>query len=310
MAISILPPIPPSLVPDIPNLAGITEAGSVYAAAASKLGALIRPDRPPYGIAGYIFDVVESYTVEMKSNITDKKLTTSDLFNDRSKSIEKFEVKKEYSKPWYELTPETITVKGLVAEVSSTVPWLSEYAEPYMRALETVMPYVPDLASNAQKSYAEAERVARVADKVINQHKSLHALFKDKWGENKKPKSEMEDIPQTKQREVFEFFRYLWASKQLVTVETAWGVYKQMAIESITATQDSATTGRYLSSFTIKFKQLVTINEKDAKELKDKLSADFTKKYWEKGTAADRRISLEEAFKDFPATEKPSTTPK
>jgi hypothetical protein len=304
MAISILPPIPPSLVPDIPNLAGITEAGSVYAAAASKLGALIRPDRPPYGIAGYIFDVVESYTVKMTSLISDKVLTGDDLKNAKLKSGAALDKEKQYTKPGIDIQPEVITVKGLVAEVSSAVPYFPEKLDTIVRAFDPVMAYVPELALSAQKAYAEAERVARVTEKVINQHKSLHALFKDKWGENKKSKSEMEDIPQTKQREIFEFFRYLWASKQLVTVETAWGVYKQMAITSITATQDSS---RYLSSFTMEFKQLVTVDEKDVKDMEELAGV---KKYNDKGPAATKNMKFENAFQGYFATEKTAAPAK
>ena len=268
----------------------------------STLTAFIRPDHPPYGIAGYVFDVVESYMVEMKSSATDKVLEESDKENDRSKSI-KFKDDKQYVKPWIKTEPETITVKGLVAEVTSAVPAPLENVERYVRALEPVMAYVPVFARNVQKAYAEAERIVRVRDKLVKQVTSLHDLY-TKLGEAKKaPGKAPSDVPQSKQRDVFAFFRYLWASKQLVTVETAWGVYKQMAITSITATQDSS---HYLSSFTMVFKQLVTVK---AEDLKKNMSTG-AEKYLNKGNTSGIRVELEEAFKDFPATSKESASTK
>jgi len=100
--------------------------------------------------------------------------------------------------------------------------------------LDPVLAFVPEFAANARKYYNEAERIARVTDTVARQARSLWGLWGN-WGKNDIFKDAAEgQLPATKQIEAFDFFRYLWANRTLVTVETSWKIYKNMAIETIT----------------------------------------------------------------------------
>ena len=57
-----------------------------------------------------------------------------------------------------------------------------------------------------------------------------------------------------RQKYAYAKWQYLWATKQLCFVETPWGTFKNMAIQSIGFTQDEDT--KHISNIFITFKQI------------------------------------------------------
>jgi hypothetical protein len=256
MALNILPSFG---IPEIPSLAGITEAGNVFSATVSRLTALIRPDNPPPGIAGFLFHIIDSQSVTMSSKITDNTVSAGLVVQDH-----------------IEPQPETVTIKGYVAEIFDAPPSdVMGYVEPYMRVLDPVAAYIPQVANTARRLYNEAERIERAAAKVTEQAGSLYKFFNSKWGGTEKmqkkiknqenqnelsesgfdPKKDSMGLRDGLQTEAFAYFRLLWSNRLLVTIETPWGVYKNMAIQSIKVTQDG-TTGRFSTLFDMIFKHI------------------------------------------------------
>ena len=232
---------------------------NAFSILAGKVGALVRPDDPPPGIAGYVFEIVESDKVDLTSDITDYVLEDNSFAHDH-----------------ITLKPEIITVSGLVAEVRDAPSKYIGRTKRQVQALDLISSYTPvsSPASIALGLYNEAERVGRLVDKNIERVQSFFGLFQSWKGresakvstlqriENNRGQGDTERDYKTylenreklasRQMEAYEFFRYLWYHKHRVTVDTPWGVHKSMAIQSITAQQ----TAQHLSSFQMVFKQI------------------------------------------------------
>ena len=277
------------------SLSEITQVADAFTALSNKMGALVCPDNPPKGIAGYIFDIVEEDKVELTSDIT------SHVLEDKS-----------FAHDHITLKPETVTVSGLVGELRDTpLKPLADVGR-FIRALDPVAAYVPRVASNVNRIYNDAERLARETDKVLEQFgaPSLYDLYKmslntavSAWekmkeiikAQGKTPAETPAESPsespavapanqaeeeeynygkfkdeagkwKNRQMEAYEFFFILWRNKEFVTVQTPWGIWPNMAIESMTALQNNTTSGLsgHLSSFKIVFKQIRVIDENDA----------------------------------------------
>ncbi len=198
--------------------------------------ALVRPDNPPPGIAGFLFDVVDDDSSELESDITD-------YFIEDNSSIQDH----------IALRPETVTISGKIAELVQSVVQnkpISKIGNP----LPLVGGLIPVLTPQAvQNETAAAENTAQ-SNAAITSNESL-------WGyyNSRSP----QQPSQTKQSYIYGYFYQLWKGRQLFTVETPWGYFTNMAIQSISATQGAET--RFVSNFTITFKKIrvarsITIN--------------------------------------------------
>jgi hypothetical protein len=266
MALNILPSLD---IPDIPSLAGITEAGNAFSAAVSKLTALIRPDNPPPGIAGFLFHIIDSQAVTMSSKVTDYTVANGKTVQD-----------------YIEPQSETITIKGYIAEVyDAPPPKIMKYVDPYIQAFDPVAAYIPQVANTARRLYNEAERIERTALRVTEQAGNLYKLFSSKWEGTDKmkkkkkkqeeqnelseygfdPKKDLMGLRDGLQTEAFAYFRLLWSNRLLVSIETAWGIYKNMAIQSLKASQDN-TTGRFATIFDMTFKNIRIVSTSNRSE--------------------------------------------
>ncbi|AWI10315.1 phage baseplate protein [Ereboglobus luteus] len=248
---------------NIRALNDVTQTAGTFSALSKKFTALVRPDNAPPGIAGYVFNIVQDDTVELTSDISqyvmeDKKIAQDNIT----------------------LKPASVQVTGLVAEVHSTPPAFLGEVLPYVQALDPIAAYVPRFATSANKIYNEAERIEREGRKVWQQAKNLWSLYKNTYSteqeniaKNRAVKGAASDYKtynkdeertqlESRQKEAFEFFHHLWVNKQLVTVETPWGIYNDMAIESLSVKQTG--TSSYTSTFTMKFRHIRIIGDTKA----------------------------------------------
>lgn len=75
--------------------------------------AIVRPDNPPRGIAGFLFDIRQEETIELNSDITDHYVEDNTAIQDQ-----------------VALKPEMITLRGLVAELSTHSPTPEPFITP------------------------------------------------------------------------------------------------------------------------------------------------------------------------------------
>lgn len=297
--------------------------------ALSELGqrAIVRPNNPPAGIGGYLFDIPGDEWVELQSYITDHFVEDNTAINDQ-----------------WALAPEQITLNGMVAELASGVG-LGPDVPPPPDPLPANIPMMPvmskgsltnqlkALASNAVRTgiasvlsgtgitgalkNAGSSVVANVQSRVtdtalgairtllqpdmaaalVNPGIALPAdgqnavnLLKTTLPKNwsgildalKLPGTpnaqallaSSQVIPQTtgqtstlyqfyqdkqptnasRQSSAYLYFDGLRRSRQLVSVETAWGIFTDMALLSFRADQSEETADQ--SNFTLVFKKL------------------------------------------------------
>lgn len=189
--------------------------------------ALVRPDNPPPGIAGFLFDVVEDDNSDLESDITD-------YFIEDNSSIQDH----------IALRPETVTISGKVAElVKATIQNrpVAKVANP----LPLVAGLVPQLTPQAENNEAAVQAQTVQEKAAITDTQSL-------WGYYNSRSPQQPN--QTKQSYIYGYFYQLWKGRQLFTIETPWGFFTNMAIQSMSATQGAET--RVVSSFTITFKKI------------------------------------------------------
>ena len=198
--------------------------------------AIIRPDNPPPGIAGFLFDVQGDEVTEFASEISPHYAEDNTTLNDQ-----------------IALRPVTARVSGLVAELTDNL--MAD--EPWERIFET-MPinsaFIPELTAQALEG-AVSDELAKIA--LQDQFIGTPSLYTEY--QNKLPQQPGD----TRQSAAFSYFYQLWLARQLFTVETPWGFFKNMALAAVRSEQTEDT--RYLSNFTLVFQQMrfareVTVN--------------------------------------------------
>lgn len=187
--------------------------------------AIIRPSNPPPGIAGFLFDLVEEDTVNLESDISDNFIENNTTIQDQ-----------------IGLRPEMVTVRGLVGEIVQTEAQADAVAkEPVPLPTNTELePALTDvqIAELAEQKETKEREVSAVTDT-----QSLEGYF-----------SARSPITNSRQSKTFSYFYELWKGRVLSTVDTPWGYFTDMAIQSFRANQDGSS--RFFSSFAITFKKM------------------------------------------------------
>lgn len=230
-----------------------TDSASIYAALSTLVYqnarlAVIRPDNPPPGIAGYLMDIVDEDSVELESDITDHFIEDNTAVQDQ-----------------IALRPETITVRGTVAELVLYDPKFSPVQRPTIEKkgqyeqqliqtgvniLATRLPLigalVPQLTSFWAKKQQTIDTNFLVTQQQVADSNSLYGMYNAKYPQLPKD--------QTNQSRIFGYFYQLWKGRQYFSVETPWGFFNSMAIQSLSIRQGAAT--RYASEITVTFKKM------------------------------------------------------
>lgn len=201
----------------------------------NRVQAIVRPNNPPTGVAGFIFDVVLDDAFDLKSDITDHYVEDNYAIQDQ-----------------ISLKPETFTVKGLVAELVVSTP-TQQLQDAQVNPLPLFAPLAPIFTTASEESQAVTALDTVAATNSIVDTQSLYGYFNGSAGA----------LAPTRQAKAFSYFYQLWSGRQLFSVETPWGVMTNMAIESISANQpaESASKTEFTITFKkIRFAQAVTVN--------------------------------------------------
>lgn len=193
----------------------------------SRRLALVRPNNPPSGIAGFLLDIVEDDGSDLESDITDHYVEDNTTVQDH-----------------IALRPETITVSGRVAELVRAIP----VAQPITQATNP-LPLIPDLMPTLAPGSQEREVAELLAqtegDAVIGFSESLYGFYQS---------NARQQPGQTKQSYIYGYFYQLWKGRQLFSVETPWGIFENMAILSASVKQGAES--RSVSEFSLTFKKI------------------------------------------------------
>lgn len=211
-----------------------TDSPSIFAVlntlvASNATLAIVRPNNPPPGIAGFLLDLPEDDSSELESDITDHYLEDNTAVQDQ-----------------IALRPEVVTLTGKVAELVRTVPTVTNVAA-VANPLPLVAGLEPQFAPGATQTQAQAASTAAASSAAIADTQTLYGYYN----------AHVPQQPnQTKQSLVYGYIYQLWLGRQLFSVETPWGTMTNMAILSASAKQDAVT--RSVTDFSITFKKIRT----------------------------------------------------
>ncbi len=189
--------------------------------------AIVRPENPPPGVAGFIFDIPEETELMLRSLITRHFVEDGLAVSDQ-----------------IALDPEEVSVRGLVAEVVAFTPPPDSVAQ-QPDALPPNPATAPALSPQAAQDFG-IESVARLqTERIAVNSGNLWNFFLTR---GQQPPS------QSRQSRATGYFYELWRGRQRVTVETPWGFFTNMALLSVRASQPEET--RFRSSLAITFEKI------------------------------------------------------
>lgn len=179
----------------------------------------------------YVFDTRGEEEVSLESDITDNWVEDNTVAQDH-----------------IGLKPRTITLSGYVGELTNKPAFENEYLSKAQNALSGAAPFIPQLTASAQYIFNQAQEMYGVYEKANESAGRLENFIKNT------------PVPEeaTNQQKVFGKFEQIWEARRLVTVYTPFGAFNNMAIQSIKARQEEESS--YISSFSVTFKQIRTVN--------------------------------------------------
>lgn len=191
---------------------------------------VVRPTGSPnmIGAGGFLFDVLAKEEVHLEAEITDH-------FTENNYAIQDH----------IAIRPVRFTLRGYASELTNV------YQQPLLGILEKaqslgdVFGLAPNFSAQATQAYAKITNVTSKINGVINQANNIFDIFSSK------------STTATNQQKAFKFFKSLWETAQLVSVETPYEVFTNMAIERVTAIQNDDT--RLITDFSVTFKQFRTV---------------------------------------------------
>lgn len=220
-----------------------------------------------------VFDIAKDWTVELSSNITDYYVENNTPVQDHIALAPKRITISGYQGELVTRTEQTSTLgltalkKGqIVAGIMTNIKNVNIQA--VAQKLDILNPLNPILPPQVAQVRAKISRATDAFDKyrslinqdyqeakkIYNSAKQAIAALKGNSLRGKAIVDYPESLGMERQKFIFAKFAYLWQQKILCFVDTPWGKFKNMAIESITFNQDEET--KYISDVTITFKQM------------------------------------------------------
>lgn len=207
---------------------GLAGAKNFIATAANRITVKPTGDKDTRGINGFVFDIVADESVSFESDITDHYVEDNFAVQDN-----------------IALRPLRISVRGFVGEVVDVYPSQLLGILSNIQSLQGLTGYTPAFTQQATQVYTKIAGVAAQVGTYISQAQSLFSIF----GGN--------STQATKQQKAYQAFYAFWRSRRMCTVETPFGIFRDMAIESVTASQSAET--KLVSDFSVSFKKIRTV---------------------------------------------------
>lgn len=209
------------------TISGVSNKISVGGSALSLVGmgsTLITGKKLKRGIDGFLFDVPLTENVSFAAQITDHFAEDNSTIQDH-----------------IALEPVRITLTGKIGELVYTKEAGLTFLKAMIDRLSPLGILSPTLGLQATKAIAAAYQVKSAIDAVTKTYDNLSDIFKDSPSLNK-------------QQTAFAKFEGLFNGRTLMSVETPWKTYTNMAIESWSADQDADSLME--TTFTLSFKEM------------------------------------------------------
>ncbi len=209
------------------GVAAITKNVQIGSSALSlvSLGqALITPnDDLPEGIAGFKLDIVESDDLTLATQITDHYSEDNVALQDH-----------------IAIAPTVYTLTGLVGELFIEKTQAEEFGQAVLDRLQPLGVLSPAMSANAQRAFEAAKQAKQAADAAISTFNSLKDAISGSQPEL------------NRQQKAYDYFEKLINGRALVSVQTPWKTFDNMAIESVNFNQDAASEDKSRVTVTVK----------------------------------------------------------
>lgn len=177
-------------------------------------------------VNGFVFSINLSSTAEKQADITDH-------YTERNVAIEDH----------IALKPLRITLTGYVGEkVLNRKKFTDQFLQKLADKLKWLAPTASMLTDYMMQLYVLMQLRISKNDRFLEKADTLYKI------------ALMAMQQRTKQQQAYAYFQALMNQRQLVTVVTPYDVFRNMAVESISATQDEQSV--MASSFSVTFKQI------------------------------------------------------
>ena len=191
---------------------------------------LTSPETKNKGIGGYRFTQMRDDEVEIGSNITDYVVESGMTIQDA-----------------VILKPLRLKLSGLAAEVSYGESRTLQPVDTLMNSLKPLNALLPSLFTNDQKTadiYNQFNKFYGEFNKLENQINSIIGIWSDNKGSEDSQLNDLTSLGDawlniigSEQQKAFSQLYAMWKARSLINVETPFGVFKNMMIESVTMKQ-------------------------------------------------------------------------
>lgn len=181
------------------------------------------------GINGFVFSIPQTETINLQAQITDHWTETNVAIQDH-----------------IALEPIKITLTGIVSEVIWTKDKAAAAAEQAIQRAMEVPALRPAIDQQTGQYLAAYDEGRRQYDSALKSYKTLDDLYKNN------------QVSDTKQAEAYKTLSRYFFTRTLCTVNTPWQFFTNMAIESLSVSQDETT--KDMSTITVTFKQINSIS--------------------------------------------------
>lgn len=178
--------------------------------------------------AGFVFNIVGDEDAQFQSDITDHFVEDNTAVQDH-----------------IAVRPERYTLKGFVGELSNMPPFSLGVIADLIPRLSILESFLPTFTTQAKQVYNALSQVQALVGNAIKQPATIYGLFTQK------------NTNVTQQQNAYNFFRQSWFTRQLMTIQTPYRVYTNMAIENVRVTQRDES--NMVSDFSITFKEIRTV---------------------------------------------------
>lgn len=180
-----------------------------------------------FGISGFIFDIDGDSKITLQNNITDNFIEDNSVLNDHIATL-----------------PQSVTLTRYVGELVNRTG--EDEAKTQAAALATnlapIAAFLPVLVSSGKNAISDLADGNPVDTEALSSVDNLYSLF-----QNLNPSA-------TAQQKAYIYFKALSDERVLVSLQTPFGYYRNMAIETIIATQGEDS--QDISEFQITLKQV------------------------------------------------------
>lgn len=205
------------------SINALSDVGNLVSNVVSQF--VVRPTGSNLG--GFIFDLVDDEEINLDADITDHYVEQNYAVQDH-----------------VALRPERFTLKGFVGELNDVFPQNLVKLFTNIQTVGVIMS--PEFTTQATETYIKLQNALAQAGEVINQATSIYNIFTDYI------------TTASRQQNAYYYFRNMWISRQLFSIETPFCVFTNMAIEKVTAIQRGQS--NMVADFSVSFKHMRIIN--------------------------------------------------